>query len=87
MRPGVSKLESFGREGWKMPLNVTLHRSGKAYSVSIIPFIGIASTVIIWSILVGFNPEGRNFGAAWFAIGIAGYLIYQKFKGGHKADG
>jgi APA family basic amino acid/polyamine antiporter len=76
-----------GREGWKMPLNVTLHRSGKAYSVSIIPFIGIASTVIIWSILVGFNPEGRNFGAAWFAIGIAGYLIYQKFKGGHKADG
>lgn len=75
-----------GRQGWRMPLNITFHRGGKAYPVSIIPFIGIASTVLIWSILVGFNPEGRNFGVAWFAIGIGGYLIYQKYKGGRKAD-
>ena len=82
----VLRFKDPAREGWKMPLNVTIRRAGKPYSVSIIPFIGIVSAAFIWSILVGLNPEGRNFGIAWFAIGIAGYLIYQRFKGGHKAD-
>jgi APA family basic amino acid/polyamine antiporter len=82
----VLRFKDPGREGWKMPLNVTVRRGGKAYSVSIIPFIGIVSAALIWSILVGLNPEGRNFGIAWFAIGIVGYLIYQRFKGGRKAD-
>jgi basic amino acid/polyamine antiporter, APA family len=82
----VLRFKDPGREGWRMPLNITIHRGGKAYPVSIIPFLGIISTVIIWSILVGFNPDGRNFGAAWFAIGITGFLIYQKYKGGHKPD-
>ncbi|MBI3840509.1 MAG: amino acid permease, partial [Thaumarchaeota archaeon] len=74
------------REGWKMPLNITIRRAGQAYRVSIVPVIGLVSTVLIWFILVGVNPDGRNFGAAWFAIGIAGYLIYQKYKGGRKTD-
>ena len=82
----VLRFKDPGREGWKMPLNVSIRRAGKAYSVSIIPFIGIVSSALIWSILVGLNPEGRNVGIAWFAIGIAGYLIYQRFKGGHKTD-
>ncbi|MDG7011442.1 MAG: amino acid permease [Nitrososphaerota archaeon] len=72
------------REGWKMPLNITVHRGGKPYLVSVIPFIGIAFTAMIWVILVATNPGGRIVGAAWFVIGIVGYLIYQK-KGGRKA--
>ncbi len=74
------------QKGWKMPLNVTVHRAGIPYRVSIIPFIGIAFTALIWLILVATNPDGRVAGAAWFAIGIAGYLIYQKWKGRRKAD-
>lgn len=72
--------------GWKMPLNVTVHRGGQPYQVSIIPFIGIAFTAIIWFILVLNNPGGRIAGTAWFVIGIAGYLIYQKWKRGRKPD-
>ncbi len=73
-------------EGWKMPLNFTVHRRGIPYRVSAIPFIGLAFTATIWLILVASYPDGRVAGAAWFAIGIAGYLIYQKWKGGRKAD-
>jgi APA family basic amino acid/polyamine antiporter len=71
--------------GWRMPLNVTVHRGGRPYQVSVIPFIGIAFTAMIWVILVLSNPEGRVVGAAWFIIGIAGYLIYQRWRGGRKA--
>jgi APA family basic amino acid/polyamine antiporter len=71
--------------GWKMPLNVTVRRGGKPYQVSIIPFIGIAFTAAIWVILVLSNPAGRVVGAAWFAIGVIGYLIYQKRRRGSKA--
>ena len=73
-------------QGWKMPFNITVPRKGKKYQVSIIPFIGIAFTAAIWVILVLNNPGGRIAGTAWFAIGIAGYLIYQKWKGGRKPD-
>lgn len=73
-------------EGWKMPLNVTVHRRGRPYQVSLIPFIGLVFTAAIWLILVESNPDGRVAGVAWFAIGIAGYLIYRRWKGGHKAD-
>jgi basic amino acid/polyamine antiporter, APA family len=73
-------------EGWKMPLNVTVNRGGKPYRVSIIPFIGLVFTAAIWLILVASNPGGRIAGTAWFAIGIAGYLIYQRWKGGRKSD-
>jgi basic amino acid/polyamine antiporter, APA family len=72
--------------GWKMPLNVTLHRGGKAFQVSIIPFIGIVFTAVIWLILVDSSPGGRIAGALWFVIGIAGYLIYQRWKRGGKSD-
>ncbi|MDE1853767.1 MAG: amino acid permease [Thaumarchaeota archaeon] len=83
----VLRFKEPAHEGWKMPLNVTIHRGGVPYKVSVIPFIGIAFTAIIWSILVATNPGGRLAGTAWFAIGIAGYLIYQKWKGGKKSDG
>ena len=73
-------------EGWKMPLNITVHRRGRPYQVSVIPFIGIVFTAAIWLILVASNPEGRIAGAAWFAIGIAGYLIYQRLKRGRKPN-
>ena len=76
-----------GGAGWKMPLNVTVHRRGVPYKVSVIPFLGIAFTAVIWVILVASNPVGRIAGTAWFAIGVAGYLIYQKFKRGRKTDG
>jgi basic amino acid/polyamine antiporter, APA family len=75
------------RAGWKMPLNFTVHRNGTAYSVPIVPFVGLVFTAAIWLILVASNPEGRNAGIAWFVIGIAGYLIYQKWKGGRNAVG
>ncbi len=73
-------------EGWKMPLNVTIRRGGKPFQVSVIPFVGIVFTALIWVILVASNPDGRVAGAAWFAIGIAGYLIYQRRKRGRKPD-
>ena len=69
-----------------MPLNITVHRRGRPYQVSVIPFIGIVFTAAIWLILVASNPEGRIAGAAWFAIGIAGYLIYQRLKRGRKPN-
>jgi APA family basic amino acid/polyamine antiporter len=75
------------RRGWKMPLNLHVKRHGTVYQVSVIPFVGIIFTAAIWLILVAANPEGRIAGAAWFIIGISGYLIYQKWKGGRKPDG
>ena len=72
--------------GWRMPLNFTVHRRGQPYQVSIIPFIGIAFTAAIWVILVANNPEGRVAGTAWFAIGIAGYLIYQRMMSRRKPN-
>lgn len=74
------------RSGWKMPLNFGVRRNGKVYRVSVIPFIGLVFTAAIWLILVGSNPEGRLAGTVWFAVGIAGYLIYQRYKGGRKTD-
>jgi basic amino acid/polyamine antiporter, APA family len=74
------------REGWTMPLNFTVTRKGTRYRMPVIPMVGIASTAVIWTILVVSNAEGRIAGAAWFAIGIAGYLIYQKSRGGRKAN-
>ncbi len=74
------------RTGWKMPLNFTITRNGVPHSVSAIPFVGLASAMIVWFIIVGLHPTGRLVGTAWFIVGIAGYLIYQKYKGGHKAD-
>ncbi len=74
------------RKGWKMPLNFTLNRRGNRYQISIIPMIGVVSAAFVWVILVGLHPVGRIVGAAWFIIGLAGYLIYQKYKGGRKAD-
>ncbi|HEV2225231.1 MAG TPA: APC family permease [Nitrososphaerales archaeon] len=74
------------RKGWKMPLNFGVSRGGKQYSVPVIPFVGFASSAIVWLLLVGFHPIGRVVGAIWFAIGIAGYLIYRKRKGVRKVD-
>lgn len=75
------RFKDSGQAGWRMPLNFTVHRGGKPYKVSAIPFIGIAFTAAIWLILVASSPEGRVVGAAWFVVGISGYLIYQKWKG------
>ena len=72
--------------GWKMPLNITVHRGGNPYQVSVIPVIGLVFTAAIWLILVASSPGGRIGGTAWFAIGIAGYLIYQRWKRGRKPD-
>jgi basic amino acid/polyamine antiporter, APA family len=83
----VLRFKEPAHEGWKMPLNITVHRGGTPYRVSVIPVIGIVFTAIIWLILVASNPDGRVAGAAWFAIGIAGYLIYQKWKGGRNPVG
>ncbi|MDG6902948.1 MAG: amino acid permease, partial [Nitrososphaerota archaeon] len=82
----VLRLKEPTNGGWKMPLNITVHRGGKPYQVSVIPFIGIAFTAMIWLILVLNSPGGRVAGAVWFAIGIAGYLIYQRWKRGRKPD-
>ncbi len=74
------------RRGWKMPLNVPFHYKGGRYQISVIPVVGLVSAMVVWFIIVGLHPAGRLIGTIWFAIGIAGYLIYQKWKGGAKAD-
>ncbi len=73
------------RRGWKMPLNIKVTRKGAKYDLPVLPFIGLASSAIVWLLLVGLHPVGRLVGGAWFAIGIAGFLIYQKWKGGRKS--
>lgn len=82
----VLRVKDPERSGWIMPLNFPIGYRGKRYRISVIPFIGLISTVLIWLILVGVNPEGRTLGTAWFVVGIAGYLIYRKYKGGRKTD-
>jgi APA family basic amino acid/polyamine antiporter len=74
------------RKGWKMPLNFTFARRGNRYQISVVPVIGLISAAFVWIVLVGLHPVGRVVGGAWFIVGIVGYLIYQKYKGGHKAD-
>ncbi len=70
------------RTGWTMPLNFPLNYRGKKYRISVIPLIGLVSAMVVWFIIVGLHPTGRLVGTIWFVIGIAGYLIYQKYKGG-----
>ncbi len=82
----VLRFKEPAHQGWMMPFNFTIRRGGRAVRVPIIPFVGIAFTAAIWIILVLNNPGGRIAGAAWFVIGIAGYLIYQKWKGGRSPD-
>ena len=74
------------RKGWRMPLNFSIKYKGGRYSISVVPLVGLVSAFIVWVIIVGLHPTGRLVGSLWFAIGIAGYLIYQKWKGGRKAD-
>jgi len=74
------------RTGWMMPLNISVPHKGNKYRISVIPMIGLVSAMIVWFIIVGLHPTGRLVGSIWFAIGIAGYLIYQRYKGGRKVD-
>ncbi len=74
------------RTGWKMPLNFNVRRGGNTYTLSLIPFFGLASAMIVWFIIVGLHPTGRLVGSIWFIVGIAGYLIYQKWKSGGSHD-
>jgi len=82
----VLRVKDPERKGWKMPLNISVRWAGRSYSVSVIPFVGLVSAALVWLILVGLHPVGRVVGAAWFAVGIAGYLIYQRWRRGRKAD-
>ncbi len=66
------------KRAWKMPLNFMFPWRGKKFEISIIPVIGFLSSLIVWWIIVGTHPVGRAIGILWFAIGIAGYLIYRK---------
>lgn len=74
------------RTGWKMPLNFPVSYKGERYHISVIPLVGFIAALIVWFIIVGLHPAGRLVGTIWFAVGLAGYLIYQKWKGGDKAD-
>ena len=74
------------RKGWMMPLNFGVTRNGQRYRVSLVPIIGLASAAVVWIVLVGLHPVGRIIGTAWFVVGIAGYLIYQKYGGARKKD-
>jgi APA family basic amino acid/polyamine antiporter len=82
----VLRFKDNQKREWKMPLNFGVTRKGTRYSVSIIPIVGFVSSAIVWLLLVGFHPVGRVVGGIWFAIGVGGYLIYQRWKGGRKAD-
>ncbi len=83
----VLRVKEPDRKGWMMPLNFPFSYKGGKYRISIIPVIGLVAAAVVWFIIVGLHPTGRLVGSIWFAVGIAGYLIYQKVKGGRKADG
>jgi APA family basic amino acid/polyamine antiporter len=74
------------RKGWKMPLNVAVSRKGRRFEVSLVPVAGLISSIVVWLIIVGTHSMGRTIGTIWFIVGIAGYLIYQRFKGGENAN-
>ena len=80
----VLRVKEPGRTGWKMPLNLTVRIGDKPYQVSVIPVVGLVSSFVVWVLIVGLHPTGRVVGTVWFAIGIAAYLIYQRYRGGSK---
>ena len=80
----VLRVKEPGRTGWKMPLNMTVRIGDKPYQVSVIPIVGLVSSFVVWVLIVGLHPTGRVIGTVWFAIGIAAYLIYQRYRGGSK---
>ncbi len=82
----VLRVKEPDRPGWKMPLNFSIGYKGGEYRISVIPIVGFVAAMIVWFIIVGLHPTGRLVGSIWFAVGIVGYLIYQKRKGGNKAD-
>lgn len=69
------------RKSWKMPLNIHVRTKSGIYDVSLIPFIGFISSVVVWMIIVGTHPLGRIVGSIWFAIGILAYLIHKRMGG------
>ena len=75
-----------GRRTWMMPWNVKVNWKGNNFNLSIIPVIGFISSLIVWFVIVGTHPLGRAIGAGWFAVGIVGYLIYQRRHGGGKTN-
>jgi len=80
----VLRVKEPERRGWKMPLNLAVRIGGKPYQVSVIPIVGLISSFVVWVLIVGLHPTGRVIGTVWFAIGIAAYLIYQRYRGGSK---
>ena len=80
----VLRVKEPERKGWRMPLNLTVRIKKKPYEVSVIPIVGLLSSFVVWVLIVGLHPTGRVIGTVWFAIGIAAYLIYQRFRGGSK---
>src|SRR3989454_185974 len=80
----VLRVKEPGRTGWKMPLNLTVRIGDKPYQVSVIPVVGLVSSSVVWVLIVGLHPTGRVIGPVSFAIGIAAYLIYQRYRGGSK---
>ena len=82
----VLRVKEPERTGWKMPLNLTVKIGRKPYQVSVIPIVGLISSFVVWVLIVGLHPTGRVIGTVWFAIGIAAYLIYQRY-GGRRKDG
>jgi APA family basic amino acid/polyamine antiporter len=75
-----------GRKGWRMPLNFSIKHGEGQYSISVVPIVGLVSAAIVWFIIVGLHPTGRLVGSLWFAVGIAGYLIYQVVTKGRKTN-
>jgi len=80
----VLRIKEPGEREWKMPLNFHLRRNGRAYEISIVPVFGFVSSLVVWFIIVGTHPVGRVLGTVWFAIGLAGYLLYQRKFGGDR---
>jgi APA family basic amino acid/polyamine antiporter len=80
----VLRVKEPERTGWKMPLNLTVRINEKPYQVSVIPCVGLISSFVVWILIVGLHPTGRVIGTVWFAIGIAAYFIYQRYRGGSK---
>ncbi len=74
----VLRIKEPGARAWKMPLNFRLTREGKDYEISVIPVFGFVSSLVVWFIIVGTHPVGRILGTAWFALGLVGYLLYQR---------
>ncbi len=73
----LRKVDRDAYRNWKTPLNIKVN--GVEYSI--ISILGVASTGILFSLVLLYHPDGRVLGIAWMVTGLLIYILYRRWKG------